>query len=316
MNQGRLISFKFLRCLVIALLVFAVGGGSYLYFFFLAPVGSGPAGPDVPNEDFGHVWTEKKALLLGIGDSITAGYGSSPGFSYFDRLLSNPDGDSQDMSGKSLSSVLPDLNSRNISVSGSISIQHLERQIERLTTNSTDVLGIVVMTTGGNDLIHQYGRVPPKEGAMYGATFEQAEPWIANFEKRLDRMVQAIRDRFPGGCHIFLANIYDPTDGTGSTGSTGLPAWPDALKLLHAYNSIIENCARAHDFVHLVDIRTPFLGHGIHATKFWLPHYRRSDPHYWYYPNIEDPNDRGYDAIRRVFLLEMGKVFSNEQGAG
>lgn len=312
MNKGRVISLKFLRRLAIALVVLAVGGGSYRYFFLLAPVGCGPAGPDVPNADFDHVWMEKEVLLLGMGDSITAGYGSSPGFSYFDRLLSNPDGDSQDMSGKTLSSVLPNLSSRNISISGSTSIQHLKRQIGRLATNAVDVQGIVVMTTGGNDLIHQYGRVPPQEGAMYGATFEQAETWIANFEERLGTMLQAIRNRFPGGCHVFLANIYDPTDGTGSTGSTGLPAWPDALKLLHAYNSIIEDCADAHDFVHLVDIRTPFLGHGIHATKFWLPHYHRHDPHYWYYPNIEDPNDRGYDAIRRVFLLEMGRVFATK----
>ena len=31
-------------------------------------------------------------------------------------------------------------------------------------------------------------------------------------------------------------------------------------------------------------------------------HFDRSDPHYWYYHNLEDPNDRGYDALRRVFL--------------
>jgi hypothetical protein len=29
--------------------------------------------------------------------------------------------------------------------------------------------------------------------------------------------------------------------------------------------------------------------------------------HYWYATNLEDPNDRGYDAIRRLFLIEMAK---------
>ncbi len=123
-------------------------------------------------------------------------------------------------------------------------------------------------------------------------------------------MVERLRDAFPGGCHVFLANIYDPTDGTGSTGSTGLPPWPDALPVLRAYNQIIARCADRHDFVHLVDIHEPFLGHGIHCTKFWTAHYRSSDPHYWYAPNIEDPNDRGYDAIRRLFLLRMIEVFA------
>ncbi len=49
------------------------------------------------------------------------------------------------------------------------------------------------MTTGGNDLIHNYGRSPPREGAMYGATFEQARPWIENFDKRLGEMIEADR---------------------------------------------------------------------------------------------------------------------------
>ncbi len=36
-------------------------------------------------------------------------------------------------------------------------------------------------------------------------------------------------------------------------------------------------------------------------------HFDRHDPHYWFYFNLEDPNERGYDAIRRLFLLEMEK---------
>ena len=31
-------------------------------------------------------------------------------------------------------------------------------------------------------------------------------------------------------------------------------------------------------------------------------------PHYWYAENLEDPNVRGYDAIRRLFLIEIAKV--------
>lgn len=51
-----------------------------------------------------------------------------------------------------------------------------------------------------------------------------------------------------------------------------------------------------------------FLGHGIHCLKFWLSHYRAEDPRYWYYDNLEDPNDRGYDALRRVFLHAMART--------
>jgi hypothetical protein len=111
-----------------------------------------------------------------------------------------------------------------------------------------------------------------------------------------------------------LANIYDPSDGTGNTNRwlTGLPYWPDGLLILAEYNKIISQCAEKHNNVHLVDIHSSFLGHGIHCKKFWLKNYRFNDPHYWY-SIIEDPNQRGYDAIRRLFLLEMVRVFVNNK---
>ena len=306
------------------IIIFAIGIPSfygYLYFFIMQPPGKGPAGPDIPQEPFAEVWSKNKVVLLGIGDSITdgygsTGYGSTEGFSYFNRLVSNPGNDSEDTQGRNLSKVFPNLTANNISVSGSVSTEHLEKQILPLKQFPSDVTGIVVMTSGGNDIIHQYGEAPPKECAMYGATISQAEPWIRNFEKRLDQMVIEIKKRFPGGCHIFLANIYDPTDGTGSLGNTGLPPWDEGLSILAAYNEIISKCAEKHDFVHLVDIRTPFLGHGIHSTKIWNTYHSFSDPHCWYHPNIEDPNDRGYDAIRRLFLLEMIKVFTKAESNG
>jgi len=282
----------------------------FRHLFLVLPAGSGPAGPPVPSEPFARVWDERRVVLLGLGDSITEGFGASPGFSYFERLAANPPGDTADMAGKNLLAVFPRLESRNLSVSGSNSLGHERRQIPRIGVQPPDVLGVVVMTTGGNDIIHTYGRFPPEEGAMYGATLPQAQPWIDRFEARLDAMMAAIRAAFPGGCHVFLANIYDPTDGTGNVGLTGLPEWEDALSVLAAYNQAIARCAERHDFVHLVDIHGPFLGHGIHCTKAWTPHYRSDDPHYWY-SIVEDPNDRGYDAVRRLCLLAMIDVFAD-----
>jgi hypothetical protein len=173
---------------------------------------------------------------------------------------------------------------------------------------SSDTIALVVMTTGGNDLIHNYGRTPPREEAMFGATWDQAEPWIKSFEQRLEGMIERINGHFSAGCHIFLANIYDPTDGVGDLNRAGLPPWKDGLKILAAYNDVIEQCAKRHPSVHLVDIRKAFLGHGIHCTQFWSSRYNATDPHYWYYVNLEDPNERGYDAIRRLFLLEIART--------
>ena len=145
---------------------------------------------------------------------------------------------------------------------------------------------------------------------MYGADWEKARPWIDNFQQRLDLMISQIEVRFPGGCQIFLANIYDPTDGAGDIERTGLPGWNDGMKILNAYNDIIRHCADKHPNVHLVDFHSAFLGHGIHCAQFWTKHFDWKDPHYWYFVNLEDPNERGYDVIRRLFLIEIAKSTS------
>jgi lysophospholipase L1-like esterase len=286
----------------------ALAGLAVWHFWFSQPMGQGPAGPAVPREPFAAAWSDRPVLLVGIGDSVTAGFGARKSYSYFDRLVENPPEDSPDLLGLSLSRVFPNLHYTNLAVSGSTSLEHISRQIPHLPQADSNTLGIVVITTGGNDLIHSYGRMPPKEGAMFGATWEQAQPWITNFAARLNTMLDAVTNSFPGGCHIFLANIYDPTDSTGDARCVGLPLWPDAMRLHAAYNKVIEQCAARRPNVHRINLHEPFLGHGLTCAQFWRPSYRSDDPHYWYFVNLEDPNERGYDAIRRLFLNEMVKV--------
>jgi len=289
-------------------IVLISGAGAYLYYWHSLPIGDGPAGPAIPRDVFSHPWTHRQTMLVGLGDSVTAGFGARKNYSYFDRLVANPTDEFADMRGISLSGVLSKLQFTNLAVSGSTSLEHIEKQIPRLPFVSSNIFGVVVMTTGGNDLIHNYGRTPPRDQAMYGATSLQAAPWIENFERRLESMIGRIEERFPGGCHIFLANIYDPTDGVGDVERAGFPAWRDGSKILDAYNDIIRRCAEQHPHVHLVDLHSAFLGHGIHCTQFWSKHYDGKDPHYWYYHNLEDPNERGYDVIRRLFLIQIGQV--------
>lgn len=286
-----------------AILVAAAAG--YIEFNYHLSEGTGPAGPAVPLEPFGAPWTNRRVLLIGIGDSVTAGFGARPGYSYFDRLVKNPPDEWDDMRGRSLSAVIPNLTSRNLAVSGSNSLQHVRQIEEKLEKQPEDVFGLVVMTSGGNDLLHWYGRTPPREGAMYGASHAEAQPWIDAFEIRINQMFQLLQDRLPGGCRIFIADIYDPSDGRGHPESVGLPPWPDVVGIHSAYNAAIQRAASKHSCVRIVPMYDAFLGHGVHCRKFWTTHYRFGDPHYWYSFNLEDPNERGYDAIRRVYLNEM-----------
>jgi hypothetical protein len=300
--------------LLFVFLVGAVLAGAvafYLHFWLSRPIGNGPAGPAVSEVAFSKSWSTNEILLIGLGDSVTAGFGARKGYSYFDRLVSNPPDEFADMRGICLKSVFPNLHYTNMSQSGSTSLEHAEKQIPKLPIANSNVMGIVVITTGGNDLIHNYGRTPPRDQAMYGATFDEAKPWIANFGQRMDSMVSQIEKHFPAGCEIFVADIYDPTDSYGDIQRAGLPAWQEAPRILAAYNDVIHGLAEKDRHVHVINMREGFLGRGIHCTQFWSKHYDSKDPHYWYYSNLEDPNERGYDALRRLFLIEMQKTFSS-----
>lgn len=275
---------------------------AYIEFWLVRPIGEGPAGPDVDRVAFEDVWTDRQVHVVGIGDSVTAGLGAkSPLHTFFNRVLTNPKDEFEDLKGISLSSVLPNLTSENYAISGSESATHLDVIGETLPV-CEDAFGIVLMTSGGNDLIHSYGKSPPRECAMYGATLDQATPWIDSFRDRLRSMFKEIDAKFLVGCEIYIGDIYDPTDGVGDAPSIFLPDWPDGLAIHAKYNAVIGEVANEFDNVFVVPLHATFLGHGSHCRQFWRSAYVRDDPHYWFYDNIEDPNDRGYDAIRRVFL--------------
>ncbi len=293
------------RPIALMCLAALVLGGTLLYikYYLSRPTGSGPAGPAVSGDSFASPWTNRKVHIVAFGDSITAGLGAkSPAHSYVKRLIVNPLDEYSDMQGKCLTTVLPSLTHENHAVSGTTSLHHADAIAEKLAPQEKETFGIVLLTTGGNDLIHSYGRSAPREGAMYGATVAQAEPWIKNFETRLDDMLAMFENAFPGGHEVYLANIYDPTDGVGDAASIFLPPWEDGLRIHATYNAVIAAAAERRNNVHLVPLYEHFLGHGSHCQQFWREHYDKEDPHYWYYTNIEDPNDRGYDAIRRIFL--------------
>lgn len=278
----------------------------YIEFAFRRPVGEGPAGPAVDRDAFASTWTERPIRVIGLGDSVTRGLGArSAAHSYFNRVIQNPPNDYSDIDGICLSAVAPNLTFQNYAVSGSTSLDHIEVITNELPEQPDDAFGIVLMTSGGNDLIHSYGRMSPKEGGMYGASSEQAVPWIRNFETRLDQMIERVTAKFPGGCELYLGDIYDPTDGVGDAASIFLPHWADGLEIHAAFNKAIHAVAAKHDNVFVVPLYETFLGHGSHCRQFWRSSYKSEDPHYWYYSNIEDPNDRGYDALRRIFLNSL-----------
>lgn len=280
-----------------------------------APMGSGPAGPAVEAARFERKWLDQPVVMVSLGDSVSTGYGAGPGMGYFELIQRNRDDAYPEMAGVDLSRALDIRRVERLAANSTNSLDH-EETIRRMQVWPKETFGVVCMTTGGIDLIHWYGKSSPKEGAMYGADWATAEPWVRNFEQRLDRMLLALREKFPGGCAVFLATIYDPTDTVGDIENAGpkfwLPAWPDGKRIHTAFNDIIKAAAAKHDHVHLVDVYATLLGHGIHCNEPANPHYDADDPSYWYYINLEDPNQRGYDAIRRAFLNAMADALGKD----
>jgi lysophospholipase L1-like esterase len=282
------------------------------------PTGQGPAGPKVAPQPFAHTWGENQVVLLGVGDSVTWGLGASEGRTYFDLLQKNDDSLYPDMAGKDLAHVLSNMKVVNVARNYTTTEDHLNRQLPSIPTFDPNVFGIILITSGGNDIIHDYGRTPPRDGAMYGCTIAQAEPWCNNLEDRLRQLLTGVKGKFPGGCVILLANVYDPTDGRGLPRIGGLERgfgfepWRDANKVLDLVNGKIGKVAATTSGVHIVDVHSVMLGHGIYCKNRFARNYCQKDPTFWYYSNLEDPNPRGYDAIRRAFLLRIAELVPQE----
>jgi len=282
-------------------------GGATFYFLFwrLRPVGAGPAGPPLAGDSFGEVWSDRKVLLVGMGGTITAGQGaSSKHRGYFRRLISSPPDELPEIRGKCLSAVLPNLRAHALAVAVSPTLECAHELVPMLEVQDEDTFGIIVLTIGLDDFSPP-GEAAPREGAMYGAAFETAQAWIDDFRSLLEEVLDGLEERFPGGCEFFIANVFDPSDGGSDVSIAGLPVWPARRRILAEYNEIIVRAAKSRRNARLIDLHAAFLGHGVCCRQFWRPIYDRDDPHCWYSETLDAANDRGHDAIRRLFLNEM-----------
>ena len=98
----------------------------------ITKVGKGAAGPKIIDAKGPAIWTNGHVELLGLGDSVTRGFGSKRGHSYFELLAHNKDKKHPDMKGKDLSTFIPQLITTNESVNCSDSLDHINSQIKPL----------------------------------------------------------------------------------------------------------------------------------------------------------------------------------------
>ena len=90
--MGKELKWYWFRFRVLALVVVMLMSVGYLGYRFhlvtrVLPMGDGPAGPAVSRELFDTTWSERKVVLVGIGDSITCGLVLRPSAIIFPCLL-------------------------------------------------------------------------------------------------------------------------------------------------------------------------------------------------------------------------------------
>jgi lysophospholipase L1-like esterase len=228
---------------------------------------------------------------VALGDSMLIDYyAGGPGWGAASLLYKNLDNVYPDWKGKDLTTLYPRIRHHDLTSDGATTDTVLNWQLPKVPTGENQPT-IIIMTVGGNDLLHHYG-VQEEKGLKL--SFEM--------QKNLRKIITILQDsaKFPKPARIYIGNIYDPSDGIGEgLEKEGYSPWPDGLRVLDHWNRRIQEVAQEKGLT-LVDIHKHFLGHGINYNNPKGKHYNLEDNSTWLKLVIE-PNSRGAHEIRKLF---------------
>ncbi|MEO7095377.1 MAG: SGNH/GDSL hydrolase family protein [Polyangiales bacterium] len=223
-----------------------------------------------------------------LGDSISANGGEGP---YFDSLLmKNDDTKWPDYKGQDLTTKYGAIKLEKHSKGGSTAV-NLDSQVAALPKTLEGPV-LVTITIGGNDV--QAALPTVLGGGSDDAKRTQFQGYI---QTALDELTAP--GRFGEGVQVrvILANIYDPSDGTGNfTFATGtkcggaLGFWPagkETKSILDKWEDAMAVEAVKHPEVVYADLRARFDGHGVPSTT-----------ETWFVKDCIHPNSAGHTQVR------------------
>jgi lysophospholipase L1-like esterase len=227
-----------------------------------------------------------------LGDSISDRGGQGPFF--YDLLVDNDDARHPASRGRDLRTLLgPGLRVVKAARGGAKS-GDLVSQARGLPTELPGPV-LITITIGGNDLQDAL----PKLLAGQDDARDRRD-LQANLDQALAELERPARFGAGVDVEIHLANVYDPSDGTGRFRfASGIPCtntlglWPTSRPtrpILDAWSAAIAETAARHPHVRPVDLRGRFEGHGVPAKTTWFT------------SDCIHPNAAGHDAIRTLFL--------------
>jgi lysophospholipase L1-like esterase len=239
------------------------------------------------------------ARLIVMGDSISAGYGTSTAArSYFNLLLAN-DSKWPNETNTTLPALFnADVPLVNVAVAGATTSSMLGQRSTLTSQLGATVSGhsIVVITIGGNDMKNF---IVNMDASQINAAVNSA---ISNLRQIMTYLQDSTR--FPDGTSIYLAAVYDPSDSSGT-----LPA--SCFGFAATNHELITGLENLHTrYVALgtelgfavVDAMGHFHGHGISASNMSDPYYDASNPVTWFSSDCIHPNDAGHNELRRLFF--------------
>jgi lysophospholipase L1-like esterase len=231
-----------------------------------------------------------------LGDSISDGGGQGPFF--YDLLNHNDDATWPDAHGKDLQTRYPGIQVVKASKAGATA-NGLASQAQGLSTSLAGPV-LVTITIGGNDVTAAMGKL------LIGSSDAQDR---ATFASELDAALQELTkpDRFGAGVEatVLLANIYDPSDGTGNftyqgskcQGALGLwPATRPTTPLLTPWEQVMTDTATKYPRVTVLGLHERFDGHGVAAHPTW------------FFSDCIHPNSAGHDQVRGLFWDAIEKI--------
>lgn len=251
---------------------------------------------------------QSPARVVFLGDSITAGYGASKQKLSYPRLLKENDDDTwpdaADLDFPGLYGADPEI--VDVSQPGATTGSMVGQQLPDVTSSLGDTVSgttVVIVTIVGNDV----------QGILL--TPDQADETIVSITDNLAEFYDYFADpvRFPDGSFVYLANVYEPSDGVGQADECfyGLDL-SSALDTLDQVNAATLAQAQERG-VAWIDMHGHFLGHGYHASESDNPYYEADDPSLWFADDCIHPNDRGHHEIRRLFWYALaGQEFPGD----
>jgi lysophospholipase L1-like esterase len=186
-----------------------------------------------------------------------------------------------EFAGQDLATRVPGIGCHFLAMDGATTDDVLASQVRVLETIEGGADGVVTLTAGGNDLL-----------SLIGAADRTGDAGVERILRNLERILDNVRGHLPKAV-LLVANVYDPTDGTGDL--EGHRLRPQEMRWLRDYNAGVARVCAARA-AGLIDVHGHFAGHGRSAPA--------AERWYWTGSLIE-PGVVGASELRRLWLAAL-----------